>query len=117
MRPDCLCELINTGMCDGAQKQVICPCHPGNRSTPKETLLRVIGWTIRNAFANVGEYVRRTARELHIVHTWSPWTQSGPAYAVAYPWTRAGCYAHYAADQTRHCEVCDFPQTQWKIFS
>jgi len=111
----CLCELINSGMCDGAKKQVICPAHPNNRSTPEETPFRIAVWTVRNVFTRAGEHMRRLMRELHIVHTWSPWTQSGPAYPVAYPWTRAGCYAHFSADETRHCMVCDLPQKRWAI--
>jgi len=123
MRPSCLCELINTGMRDGAKKQVICPCHPNNRSTPHHGAVylffwKVFVWYIGHEFlGGICRAIKAKAHEWHWVHTWSPWTQSGPAYPVAYPWTRAGCYAHFAADQTRHCEVCDLPQKQWKIIS
>ncbi len=102
----CLCELINTGMCDGAEKQVVCAEHPWHKSIPKETPLRVIGWTIWNAFVRVGEFRRRKMREWHWTHTWSLWKNRGMAFPVAYPWTRTGCFAHYVQHQYRECEVC-----------
>jgi hypothetical protein len=101
----CLCELINSGMCDGAKKQVICPSHPSNRSIPEETPLRVVAWTVRNTFTDIGVFVRRKMREWHWVHTWGLWV-NGSTFPVAYPWTKAGCFAHYVTNQVRHCEQC-----------
>jgi hypothetical protein len=106
MRQSCLCELINTGMCDGAEKQVICPSHPRNRSTPKITPLRhAIWWVGYYGFERPIELLRRKMHEWHWVHTWGPWVD-GQRFAVAYPWTKAGCFAHYVTYQVRHCEQC-----------
>ena len=68
-----------------------------------------------NLTRRIGEYMRQVARDLHIVHTWSPWTQSGPTFPVAYPWTKAGCFAHYVTNFTRHCTVCDLPERRQEI--
>ena len=107
MSQDCLCELINTGMCDGAEKQVICPSHPRNRSIPKATPLRKVLWWIGYyGFTRPLEIFRRKTHEWHWVHTWSWWKNRGSAFPVAYPWTRAGCFAHYVQHQYRVCEVC-----------
>jgi len=103
---NCLCELINTGMCDGSEKQVICPSHPSNRSTPKETPLRLaVWWVTYYGFMRPAELIRRKMHEWHWVHTWGPWVD-GQRFAVAYPWTKAGCFAHYVTNQVRHCEQC-----------
>src|SRR5208337_5386477 len=106
MNQTCLCELINTGICDGSEKQVVCPSHPGNRSIPKETPIRVAAWT---AFTHMGEFTRQKMREWHWVHTWGQWV-SGTRYPVAYPWTKPGCFAHYVTRQVRHCEQCGLKQ-------
>lgn len=44
---------------------------------------------------------------------WGPWTTVRTnRYAVSYPWTRPGCYAHLkqTITQERHCLVCEKTQ-------
>jgi hypothetical protein len=106
MSGTCLCELINTGICDGAEKQVICPSHPGNRSTRRETWLDRLLWPVQKALTDFGDLVNRKSYEWHWRHTWSLWRNVGSPFAVAYPWTKAGCFAHYVQKRVRDCAVC-----------
>jgi hypothetical protein len=107
----CLCELINSGMCDGAKEQVICPSHPSNRSIPHHGAVymffwKVFGWYIGHEFfGRIARAIKTKAHKWHWVHTWGMWV-NGRTFPVAYPWTKAGCFAHYVTNQVRHCEQC-----------